>query len=118
MAAPLGPEEPGATHADQCIAGRVGYPRVAKVEDGRSWLGGPVGLLIGLGASAAVSAYGAAQASEQVRALLKPTCAAVGPAVGYDGWDRDTHQFTFLNREYADAFSAENVSSLVSLGPP
>ena len=81
-------------------------------------LGGPVGLLIGLGASAAVSVYGAAQASEQVRALLKPTCVSVGPAVGYDGWDRDTHQFTFLNRDYANAFCAENVGSLVSLGGP
>jgi serine/threonine protein kinase len=78
-------------------------------------LGGPVGLLIGLG-GAAVSAYGAAQSSAQVRELLKPTCVSVGPAVGYDGWDRDTHQFTFLNRDYANAFCAENVDSLVSLG--
>jgi predicted Ser/Thr protein kinase len=78
-------------------------------------LGGPVGLLIGLG-GAAVSAIGAAQASTQVRALLKPTCAAVGPAVGYDGWDRDVHHFTFLSREYANAFCANNAGSLVSLG--
>jgi serine/threonine protein kinase len=77
-------------------------------------LGGPVGLLIGLGGAAA-SAIGAAQASAQVQALLKSTCAAVGPAVGYDGWDRDVHHFTFLNRDYANAFCAENAGNLVSL---
>jgi serine/threonine protein kinase len=78
-------------------------------------LAGPVGLLIGLGGAAA-SAYGAAQANAKVRALLKPTCVAVGPAVGYDGWERDTHHFTFLNRDYANAFCAENAGHLVALG--
>ena len=76
-------------------------------------VGGPLGLLIGLG-SAAAAAFGAAQRSAQLEALLKPSCVAVGPAAGYLGWHGDTHAFTFLNRDYADAFRRDNAAALVS----
>jgi serine/threonine protein kinase len=70
-------------------------------------IGGPLGLLVGLG-SAAVSLFGAAQYQEKLEGLLRPTCAAVGVAVAYRGWYQDVHAFTFLNRAYAEAFQREN----------
>ncbi len=76
-------------------------------------VGGPLGLLIGLG-SAALSAIGAANRSSELEALLRPGCVAVGPAVGYLGWRKDTHAFSFLNRDYANAFSRENAAAFVS----
>jgi len=75
-------------------------------------IGGPLGLLIGLG-SAAHALYGAAKHQSQLEALLKPTCVAVGPAVAYRGWYQDTHDFTFLNWSYADAFRRDNGGLLV-----
>ena len=76
-------------------------------------IGGPLGLLIGLG-SAAHALYGATKYQSQLEALLRPTCVAVGPAVAYRGWYEETHDFTFLNRSYADAFLRENGGALVS----
>ena len=76
-------------------------------------IGGPVGLLVGLG-SAAYSIYGATKHQSQLEALLKPTCVAVGSAVAYRGWYEDTHDFTFLSWSYADAFIRANSGSLVS----
>jgi serine/threonine protein kinase len=76
-------------------------------------IGGPVGLLVGLG-SAAYSIYGATKHQSQLESLLKPTCVAVGPAAAYRGWYEDTHTFTFLNWSYADAFMRANGGALVS----
>jgi serine/threonine protein kinase len=76
-------------------------------------IGGPVGLLVGLG-SAAFSIYGATKHQAQLEALLRPTCVAIGPAVAYRGWYEETHDFTFLNWSYADAFVRENGGALVS----
>ena len=77
-------------------------------------LGGPIGLLVGLGGAAAASLFGSSDHNARLRALLKPTCVALGPAVGYLGWDRDRHTFAFLNHDYADAFIRENAASVVS----
>jgi serine/threonine protein kinase len=76
-------------------------------------IGGPLGLLVGLG-SAAASIIGAAQHQSKLENLLKPSCTAVGPAVAYRGWYQDTHAFTFLNRDYADAFRRENAGTFVT----
>ena len=76
-------------------------------------IGGGLGLLIGLG-SAAYALYGAAKHQTKLEALLRPTCVAVGPAVAYRGWYGETHNFTFLNWSYADAFRRENAGLLVS----
>ncbi len=77
-------------------------------------LGGPLGLLVGLGGAAAASVLGATQQSARLQELLKPTCVALGPAVDYRGWDRDTHTFAFLNRDYAQAFADENAGAVLS----
>jgi hypothetical protein len=76
-------------------------------------IGGGLGLLIGLG-SAAYSLFGAASHQTRLEALLRPSCVAVGPAVSYRDWYGDTHAFTFLNWNYADAFRRENGGTLVS----
>jgi hypothetical protein len=76
-------------------------------------IGGPIGLLIGLG-SAAHALYGAAKHQSTLESLLKPTCVAIGPAVSYRGWYEETHDFTFLNWSYADAFRRDNDGVLVS----
>jgi serine/threonine protein kinase len=76
-------------------------------------VGGGLGLLIGLG-SAAYALYGASKYQSQLESLLKPTCVAVGPAVAYRGWYEDTHDFTFLNWSYANAFVRDNGGALVS----
>jgi hypothetical protein len=76
-------------------------------------VGGPLGLLIGLG-SAAHALYGASKYQSQLEALLRATCVAIGPAVAYRGWYEETHDFTFLNWSYADAFRRENGGVLVS----
>jgi serine/threonine protein kinase len=75
-------------------------------------IGGPVGLLVGLG-SAAYSIYGATRHQSALEKLLRPSCVAVGPAVAYRGWYQDTHDFTFLNESYADAFRRANGGTLV-----
>jgi serine/threonine protein kinase len=76
-------------------------------------IGGPLGLVVGLG-SAAYSLYGATKHQSKLESLLKPSCVAVGPAVAYRGWyDRSTHAFTFLNWNYADAFCRENTGTLI-----
>ncbi len=76
-------------------------------------IGGPLGLLVGLG-SAAVSLFNNAQYQEKLEHLLRPTCAAIGVAVAYRGWYEQIHAFTFLNPDYADAFSRENAAVTVS----
>jgi len=76
-------------------------------------IGGPIGLLVGLG-TAAASMLGAAQYQSKLESLLKPTCVAVGPSVAYRGWYEDTHAFTFLNPDYADAFRLQNAGTLVT----
>jgi serine/threonine protein kinase len=76
-------------------------------------IGGPIGLLVGLG-SAAYALIGAASYRSRLEGLLRPTCAAVGPAVAYRGWYGDTHAFTFLSREYADAFRRQNATTMVA----
>jgi serine/threonine protein kinase len=76
-------------------------------------IGGGLGLLIGLG-SAAYSLYGASKYQSQLEALLKPTCVAIGPAVAYRGWYEDTHDFTFLNWSYADAFRRDNGGTVIA----
>jgi hypothetical protein len=76
-------------------------------------IGGPLGLLVGLG-SAAHALYGAAKHHSKLESLLRPTCVAIGPAVSYRGWYDDTHDFTFLNWSYADAFVRDNGGALVS----
>jgi serine/threonine protein kinase len=75
-----------------------------------AFMGGPIGLLIGVG-SAAASLIGLNQHQSQMERLLKPSCATVGPAVSYRGWYKDTHAFTFLNREFADVFRRQNGGS-------
>ncbi len=77
-------------------------------------LGGPIGLLVGLGGAAAASVLGATDHSARLQALLKPSCVAIGPAVGYLGWHGDRHRFAFLNRDFAAAFMQENAASVVS----
>ena len=74
--------------------------------------GGPVGLLVGLGAAAATLGQ-AAHYSSEVQELLKPTCVAIGPVVGYLGWDGDTHAFHFLNRDFTLAFLQDNTDNIV-----
>jgi hypothetical protein len=74
-------------------------------------IGGPIGLLIGLG-SAAASVMGAVNHRSKLEGLLRPSCVAVGPAVAYRGWYGDTHAFTFLSRDYADAFQRQNGGTL------
>ena len=69
--------------------------------------------MIGLG-SAAHALYGVTKYQSQLESLLRPTCVAVGPAVAYRGWYEDTHDFTFLNWSYADAFRRDNGGALVS----
>jgi hypothetical protein len=76
-------------------------------------IGGPIGLLVGLG-SAAYSMYGATKFQSQLEALLRPSCVSVGPAVAYRDWYEDTHAFTFLNWSFAEAFVRENSGTLVS----
>jgi hypothetical protein len=76
-------------------------------------IGGPVGLLVGLG-SAAYSIYGVAKHQSQLEGLLKPTCVAVGPAVAYRDWYDNTHAFTFLNWSFVDDFRRQNGGKLVS----
>jgi serine/threonine protein kinase len=76
-------------------------------------IGGPVGLLVGLG-SAAYSIYGATKHQSQLEALLRPTCIAVGPAVAYRDRYENTHAFTFLNWSFADAFRRDNGGVLIS----
>jgi hypothetical protein len=76
-------------------------------------LGGPIGFLVGLGGAAAASLIGAAHRGSELERLLRPSCAAVGPAVGYLGWDGDTHTFVFANRTFADAFRDENAAAIV-----
>lgn len=76
-------------------------------------VGGGLGLLIGLG-SAAFSLYGATTHQSKLEALLKPSCVAVGPAASYRDWYDNTHAFTFLNWNYADAFRRENDGTLIS----
>ncbi|CAA9262943.1 MAG: hypothetical protein AVDCRST_MAG77-2775 [uncultured Chloroflexi bacterium] len=71
-------------------------------------LGGPVGMLVGLGSAAASSIFGSAQHGARLQSLLRPTCVSAGPAVAYLGWNRDIHRFVFLNRRYAEAFAADN----------
>jgi len=77
-------------------------------------LGGPIGLLVGLGGAAAAGIMGAAQRSSTLAALVKPTCVASGPAVAYLAWDHGAHTFVFLNRDYVAAFRAENAARLVA----
>jgi serine/threonine protein kinase len=76
-------------------------------------IGGPLGLLVGLG-SAAYSIYGAAKHQSTLESLLKPSCVSVGPAVAYRDRYQETHAFTFLNWSYADAFLRENAGMLVT----
>lgn len=76
-------------------------------------IGGPVGLLVGLG-SAAYALYGASKYQSELDRLLRPTCVAIGPAVAYRGWYQDTHDFTFLNWTYADAFRRANGGALIT----
>jgi hypothetical protein len=76
-------------------------------------LGGPVGMLIGLGGAAAASIFGQAKQQSELEASLKPTCVAVGLAAAYRGWQDFTHAFTFLNREFAEAFRQQNAAALV-----
>jgi serine/threonine protein kinase len=73
---------------------------------------GPVGLLIGIGAAASTIAD-AARYSNEVRELLKATCVAVGPAVGYRGWDGDLQGFTFVSRPFTEAFVRANSDRIV-----
>jgi hypothetical protein len=75
-------------------------------------LGGPVGMLIGLGGAAAATLLRDAQHQSELSELLKPTCIAVGPAVAYRGWQDGGHRFTFVNREYAHQFLDENQSRI------
>jgi hypothetical protein len=75
-------------------------------------IGGPLGLLIGLG-SAAHALYGAAKHQSDLERLLRPSCVAVGPAVAYRGRYGETHDFTFLNWSYADAFVLDNGGAIV-----
>jgi serine/threonine protein kinase len=76
-------------------------------------LGGPIGMLIGLG-SAAASIIGAVDYYSKLESLLKSTCASAGLAVAYRGWYKTTHAFTFLNRDYADFFLRQNSGTSVT----
>jgi serine/threonine protein kinase len=76
-------------------------------------LGGPVGMLIGMGGAAAASIFSQAKQQSEIEALLKPTCVSVGLAAAYLGWQDFTHAFTFLNRDFAAAFRQENAAALV-----
>jgi hypothetical protein len=87
---------------------RPGLGRIAAGTLVGAALGGPVGMLVGLGGAAASSIFGSAQHGARLQSLLRPTCVAAGPAVAYLGWNRDVHRFVFLNRRYAEAFVADN----------
>jgi predicted Ser/Thr protein kinase len=77
-------------------------------------LGGPLGMLIGLGGAAAVSLLKEAGRQSELQGLLRPTCVAVGPAVGYNGWSDGIHTFVFLNRDFVEAFERDNAVNIVS----
>jgi serine/threonine protein kinase len=95
-------------------SGSPGLGRLAAAPLVGAALGGPIGFLVGLGGAAAASLIGAAARGAEVERLLRPSCTALGPAVGYQGWDADTHTFLFLNRGFADAFRDENAGAIVS----
>ncbi|MDQ3702577.1 MAG: serine/threonine protein kinase [Chloroflexota bacterium] len=90
-----------------------GFGRLAAGSLVGAALGGPIGLLVGLGGAAAASVFGASDHNARLQALLKPGCVALGPAVAYLGWDRDRHTFAFLNRDYAASFAHENAAGVV-----
>jgi serine/threonine protein kinase len=79
--------------------GRIAAGTLASV-----FFGPAAGLLVGLGGAAS----DAHRYSAEIEQLLKSTCVAVGPAVGYLGWDGDQHTLRFLSRPYAEAFLQEN----------
>lgn len=76
-------------------------------------LGGPIGLLVGLGVAAA-SLVGSAKKSSELEKLIKPSCVALGPAVAYRGWDGDMDGFTFASRPFTEAFLRENADKIVA----
>jgi predicted Ser/Thr protein kinase len=94
-------------------SGSAGFGGLAAAPLVGAALGGPIGFLVGLGGAAAASVIGAAHRSSELERLLRPTCSSVGPAVGYQGWDGDTHTFVFLNQAFAEAFRDENAAALV-----
>jgi hypothetical protein len=49
-----------------------------------------------------------------VELLLRPSCTALSPAVGYQGSDADTHTFVFLSRGSPVALRDENTAAIVS----
>jgi hypothetical protein len=71
-----------------------------------------LGLLVWL-AARALSGFQTRRQRGAVRALLKPSCVAAGPAAGYNGWFGDLHSFTFLNHDYAEDFRRANAAQLV-----
>jgi hypothetical protein len=71
-------------------------------------LGGPLGMLIGMGGAAIATALGTAKHHQDLTSKVTPRCVAVGPTVTYLGRFEDGHVFQFLNREFADAFAREN----------
>ncbi len=73
-------------------------------------------MLVGLGGAAASAFFDKAQHRARIEELLRPTCVAAGPAVGYLGWDRDNHTFVFHNRDYVDALRAENPGAIQEAG--
>ena len=77
-------------------------------------LGGPLGMLIGLGGAAAVSLMKEAGRQSELQGFLRPTCVAVGPAVGYNGWSDGIHTFVFLNRNFVEAFERDNAANIMS----
>jgi serine/threonine-protein kinase len=71
-------------------------------------LGGPIGLLIGMGGAAVVASIAAAKHHLDLATRITPRCVAVGPAASYLGRSRRGHVFQFLNGQFADAFAREN----------
>jgi serine/threonine protein kinase len=73
-------------------------------------LGGPLGMLIGMGAAGAATLLNAGKRQEELAARMTDRCVATGPAVGYQGRREDGHVFLFLNRDFADEFARLNPS--------
>ena len=64
--------------------------------------------------AAAASLMKEASRQSELQGLLRPTCVAVGPAVGYNGWNDGMHTFVFLNRDFVQDFERENAAQIMS----
>lgn len=53
-------------------------------------------------------------ARDRARAMMSPTCACLGPAIGHSGWKGTVHTFHFESRPFALEFMRANRAKLVN----